>query len=94
MDKKERDAIDHVLGYLIESGSKPAIMVTGDVIEIVTVVTQTMQTSVPAHFSHSLKRMMDYLARWLCDYVDETGATILRVTLGFDAANQKQKDAA
>lgn len=94
VESGDREAIDQVLGHLIKSGTRPAITVTGDVIEIVTAVTQTMQKSVPTQLTHPLKTMMDYLARWLCDYVDETGATVLRVTLGFDAlSKQREGDA-
>lgn len=91
VERADREAIDHVLGHLVQSGTRPAITVTGDVVEIITAVTQTMQNSLPSQLSAPLKTMMDYLARWLCDYVDETGATVLRVTFGFDGSTHKQE---
>lgn len=95
VEQGDREAIDHILEYLIQSGSRPAMTVTGDIVEIVTALTTVMQQSVPSHLSVPLKIMMDYLARWLCDYVDETGATVLRVAFGFDASlEQREKQSA
>ena len=85
MNAEEEAAADKILEYLIQSGSRPYINVTGDIVEIVTSITNTMTMSVPPHLAHPLKIMTDYIARWLCDYIEKTNISSLSISFGFDA---------
>lgn len=85
MTPADRMAIDRVLDHLIQTGAAPSVMATGDIVDIVTAITQALQQSVPAPLSGAVHTMMDYLSQWLCDYVEETGATTMRIAFGFNA---------
>lgn len=85
MTAEEEDATDLILDHLIQSGARPHVNVTGGIVEIITAITNTLHQSIPSHLSSSLKIMADYIARWLCDYVEQTNASQLKIYFGFNA---------
>lgn len=91
MDPHEEEATDKILEHLIQSGARPYINAKGDIIEIVISITNGLNRSVPSHLSQPLKIMTDYIARWLCDYVEETNISSLSVAFGFDAQLEKKE---
>ena len=93
MEKHEEDATDKILDHLIQSGSRPSVMITGDIVDIVTAITNALRQSVPPHLADPLKIMTDYIARWLCDYVEQANIQSLRVSFGFDARAMQEESA-
>jgi hypothetical protein len=85
MEPHEEEATDKILEYLIQSGARPTVNVTGNIVDIVTSITNVMAQHIPDHLSHQRKVMTDYIARWLCDYISKTNIGVMRVSFGFDA---------
>lgn len=85
MEPYEEEATDAILEYLIQAGARPHINASGDIIEIVTAITNTLNQSIPSHLSYPLKVLTDYIARWLCDYVENTNVESFKIAFGFDA---------
>lgn len=85
MTPADRAAIDQILDHLIQTGAAPSVSATGDIVDIVTAITNALNQSIPPHLAGAATMMMDYLSQWLCDYVDETGATTMRIAFGFNA---------
>lgn len=91
MNAQEVEATDKVLEYLIQSGARPHVQATGDIVDVVTSITNILTQSVPPHLSHPLKVMTDYIARWLCDYVEKTNIGTMHINFGFDAKIMAQE---
>ncbi len=93
MQPHEEEAADKVIEYLIQSGARPSVSTKGDIVEIVTSITIALHNSAPEHLSHPLKIFTDYIARWLCDYIENTNIQSLRINFGFDAQLGTEGDA-
>lgn len=84
MTAEEEQATDEILEHLIQTGARPSVIITGDIVDIVTAITNSLRQHTPDHLSSSFKIMTDYIARWLCDYIDQTNIGTMRVQFGFD----------
>jgi hypothetical protein len=93
MEAHEEQAADKILEFLIQSGARPNINATGDIIDIVTSITNSLNQIVPPHLSDQLKVMTDYIARWLCDYIEQTNISSLNIAFGFDAKITQEGEA-
>jgi hypothetical protein len=93
MQPHEEEAADKIIEYLIQTGARPSVNAKGDIVEIVTAITIALRNAVPDHLSHPLKIFTDYIARWLCDYIENTAIQSLRINFGFDAQLGTEGDA-
>jgi len=85
MGPDEETAVDQIMEYLIKTGARPQVKAKGDIVEIVTAITNAMQQSIPPHLSDQLKIMVNYIGRFLCDYVENYRVTSLNINFGFGA---------
>ncbi len=81
-DPETQTAVSEVLIGLAAQNIRPSITVTGDIVTIVTTLSQSLQTMLPSQYAPSLKIMLDYTTRFLCDYMLETRTTTMRVHFG------------
>ncbi len=86
VDADTRAAIDTVLTCLAAQSVRPSITATGDIVLIITTISQSLQAMVPPAYAPSLKVMLDYTTRFLCDYMLETGTTTMQVHFGAEGA--------
>jgi hypothetical protein len=85
MNAEEEQATDQIIDYLLKSGARPHVKANGDIVEIVTAITNNLKPSIPPHLSEQLKTMLNYLSRFLCDYVQNYNVTSLNINFGFGA---------
>ncbi len=81
LDDETQNAIDIFLTNLAAQNIRPDITVTGDIVAIVTTLSQSLQAMVPGHPA-TLKTMLDYTTRFLADYMLETGTITMKVHFG------------